>query len=310
MTASDKQIIILDDGRLGHLRQSQALAEAVAKQHQNEECGQYKTICLDQANELHAESLAHTLLITCGRRSAAISRRLKRAQSNLFNVQILDPRWYRKAYDLLIVPAHDRINTDNTIVIQGSLHALDTRKLNCVKQEIIMVNNDIQQPISALILGGNKEQNERLLSFVEEKCDQPAKQFIISISPRQPQINWLRYPKLKQVASCIQPSLKTNTNDAYLNLLVNAQEFFVAAESMNQLNEVLAARQTQNIWLVTDKVKGRKKRFIQHVLKLGLAEELASYHSNMRQKHDCQWREQLIPVAEKVYKNWQQTWPY
>ena len=70
------------------------------------------------------------LLISCGRQSVAASVAVRRASANkTFTVHIQDPRIDPKNFDVVIVPAHDKLHGDNVFVTQGAIHHVSREKL-------------------------------------------------------------------------------------------------------------------------------------------------------------------------------------
>jgi len=70
------------------------------------------------------------LWITTGRATLPMSARARaRSGGRTFVVQTQDPRWRNDAYDLIVAPAHDRIEGPNVLSITGSPHRVTADRL-------------------------------------------------------------------------------------------------------------------------------------------------------------------------------------
>ncbi len=106
------------------------------------------------------------ILITCGRRSAAIAiaiRRESRKQSGpgTFTVHIQNPQVVPRRLDLVITPSHDLRNIrryheqgPNIITTLGSLHELEPRGLAAEAEKIRARFAHLPRPLVAVLVGG------------------------------------------------------------------------------------------------------------------------------------------------------------
>ncbi|MET0550892.1 MAG: ELM1/GtrOC1 family putative glycosyltransferase [Xanthomonas sp.] len=129
----------ISDGRAGNARQAEALAAAltlpattpiqpqVLQPHMP-----WRWLAprwLPGAQHAFGESFAAALrqppplAVGCGRQ-AALATRLLRARGSRV-VQILDPRLDPRHWDVVVVPAHDRLRGANVLTLLGSLHPID-----------------------------------------------------------------------------------------------------------------------------------------------------------------------------------------
>ena len=70
------------------------------------------------------------LWIATGRSTLPMSARVRAASGGrTFVVQTQDPRWCNDAYDLIVAPAHDRIEGPNALSITGSPHRVTAARL-------------------------------------------------------------------------------------------------------------------------------------------------------------------------------------
>nr|MBP6751093.1 mitochondrial fission ELM1 family protein [Xanthomonadaceae bacterium] len=172
--ADSLQIYSLSDGHAGNVRQADALASAVAALVAEDRGtaeptisqttlkprwpwrwtaprligGDARAFGADFGDLLRAPP---TLAIGCGRQ-AALATRLLRAHGGRA-VQILDPRIDPSAWDLVIVPQHDRVRGANVIATLGSLHPIDDAWLAAARQRFAQFA-DLPRPRTAVLLGG------------------------------------------------------------------------------------------------------------------------------------------------------------
>jgi mitochondrial fission protein ELM1 len=94
------------------------------------------------------------LAIGCGRQGALALRTLARVSGGATRtVQILDPRINPAAFDLVIVPTHDRLRGANVIVTRGALHAIDADHLAQARRDWPQLGEH-PAPRIAVLLGG------------------------------------------------------------------------------------------------------------------------------------------------------------
>jgi mitochondrial fission protein ELM1 len=96
------------------------------------------------------------LLITCGRRSTAVSiaiRRLSRGQT--FTVHIQDPRISPRHFSLVVPPRHDGLSGDQVLETRGALHRVTPQKLSEAAQVQRGRFAYLPRPLIAVLLGGS-----------------------------------------------------------------------------------------------------------------------------------------------------------
>ena len=152
------------DGRAGNVRQAVALASALR-------LGSHRPLqlqprapwrwasprCLPGAATGYGEAFATlateppALAIGCGRQAAAALRVLRARGSRV--VQILDPRIAARHWDLLVVPAHDRLRGGNVLTLLGSLNPVDDDWLAWGRAAFASFST-LPGPRTALLVGG------------------------------------------------------------------------------------------------------------------------------------------------------------
>lgn len=117
------------------------------------------------------------ILITCGRRSAALSIAIgKKSQGRTYRVHIQNPQIPSHHFNLVCAMIHDGITGQNVITIKTALHKLSHEKLAQESQLwaprwSIEHNTTTNAPILGIILGGKTKQygfsQERLQTLIE-----------------------------------------------------------------------------------------------------------------------------------------------
>jgi hypothetical protein len=95
------------------------------------------------------------LLISCGRRSVAASVAVRRASGNkTFRVHIQDPLIDPKNFDVVIVPAHDKLRGENVFVTQGAIHHVSREKLISAAGHFRSLLAPLPRPLLSVLVGG------------------------------------------------------------------------------------------------------------------------------------------------------------
>ena len=93
------------------------------------------------------------IAIGCGRRAALVTRALRGwSAGRTFTVQILDPRIDTRAFDVVVVPQHDRATGDNVIRSIGALNPVDPAWLAAGRSGFARLS-DLTTPRTAVLIG-------------------------------------------------------------------------------------------------------------------------------------------------------------
>ncbi|MDJ0950232.1 MAG: mitochondrial fission ELM1 family protein [Alphaproteobacteria bacterium] len=100
------------------------------------------------------------LLITCGRRSTGLSMAVRKASEGAtFTVHIQDPQIDPRHFDLVVIPAHDRLRGratgDNILVSQAALHRVTPARLAEEAARFPDDFADLPRPRIAVLIGGS-----------------------------------------------------------------------------------------------------------------------------------------------------------
>ena len=94
------------------------------------------------------------LVIGCGRNTVRPALAIRRASGGrTFAAQVQDPRTGRDEFDLLFVPAHDRLRGPRVIPTLGAIHRVTPARLAAERRRFPALEG-LPRPILALLIGG------------------------------------------------------------------------------------------------------------------------------------------------------------
>ncbi len=94
------------------------------------------------------------LLIATGRRTVALSVAIRRLSGKTVTVQIQNPHAPASAFDLVVAPAHDRLNGANVIATAGALHRVTRARLDAAAEDFRSALAHLPRPLVAVLIGG------------------------------------------------------------------------------------------------------------------------------------------------------------
>lgn len=264
-------IWVFSDSIRGHEIQSLALAQALSKRVKLYNCTirqpwlSFAPRILPRfgQNILWKDKKPNTqippdLIISCGRRMAAIGKYYKRLL-HCKHFQILNPGDNPKKYDLLVCPEHDKLSGKNIITTQGSLHGITLEKLKKQQHNKAYLN-------SVVLLLGNPQKNfflqlENLKICIDKSF--PKHKLIVCGSRRTPKKYFDLIRKTFNKAQKIWLSNKDGENP-YMPLLAQGNVFVVTADSINMVSEACATDKAV-IAIAQNAISPKHKRFIQSI---------------------------------------------
>ncbi|HKS88399.1 MAG TPA: mitochondrial fission ELM1 family protein [Stellaceae bacterium] len=94
------------------------------------------------------------LVIGCGRNTVRPALAIRRAaRGRTLAVQVQDPRYGRDEFDLLFVPAHDRLRGPHVVVTAGALHRATPARLAAERRRFADLEA-LPRPIVGVLIGG------------------------------------------------------------------------------------------------------------------------------------------------------------
>ena len=313
MAYTGRHLLWLDDGRMGHQRQCWSLISALQKRadfmvhrYRLPTYAEWRYRlggrCLldDELRSLLGAVADTAVLVSAGRRAAAVSLACNGLAPTAYRVQLLDPQRHRHRFDVLVLPEHDRREGENIISMRGSLHDLRPEQLPAWRR----AGTDLEQlrsPRYGLLLAGNREQNEHLFQTAA-KAMVDGGSILVSTSPRFGSCAGMiqraglsRHPDVRVLGHGGSVQTDSDRASSLQRVLAWSDVFMVAADSINQLNELMAVRAQRPIWVADRGLGKRHQRFLQALLEQRLVQRLTEFSEHPQQQLDC-----LPPDTAKV----------
>lgn len=171
-TADPLVIRVVSDGRVGIRNQALGLAEAVARltpaRLQDRKVrwkkafdwipAPYKQRFMLDKPTTALDGDAPDLWIAAGRASLPLSLWMKRDPApRPFVVQIQDPRLDPALFDMVVAPAHDRLDGDNVLSIIGSPHRITPERLTEAAPVYVDQIGALKHPRVVVMIGGDSK---------------------------------------------------------------------------------------------------------------------------------------------------------
>jgi hypothetical protein len=249
---------IVTDEAVGHVRQAQALAQAMGLSARHfvadlappwswfaPHWRRGAESAMPRALREAADAERPALVIGCGRRAALVTAWLREAHG-AFAIQILDPRSDPQRWDVVIAPMHDRLHGDNVLTVTGALHTISASGL----AEAAVRHADLTRipaPRTTVLVGGSARAQRIDTAWVDSLIDRLAAWhardgggFLITTSRRtRPAV----VQRLRRGFAGLPARLWTGEQDGenpYLGMLAHAARLVVSPDSANLMTEACA----------------------------------------------------------------------
>lgn len=217
------------------------------------------------------------LLITCGRRAAAVGKWLKRAAQKTagqapHHVQILHPGDSPGRYDFLLLPAHDRRsqppNPPQLLTFHGSLHPVNAHWLTTQRARWADRFGPLlkaQKPLAVLLIGNPGTAFFARLPALRQQLHnwQPTARWVVIGSPRTPATAKSQLARAFADAALLWRDERDGPNP-YAGALAYGDAFAVTADSINMLNEACATGKPV-LPLATEGLSAKHRRFVDSI---------------------------------------------
>jgi uncharacterized protein len=216
------------------------------------------------------------LLITCGRQSVSVSVGIRRASENkTFTVHIQDPLIDPKNFDLVIVPAHDKLRGANVFVTQGAIHHVSEEKLMSAADHFHPLLASLPRPLISVLVGGKNRYQDFSSSSAHDFANKLLNAatstgggFAISTSRRTgAQNEEILRQVLVRVPSYIWDGQGENP---YFGLLALADVIIVTSDSISMVSEAASTGKPVYIYDLPNGGK-RHKQFCESLIQGGFA---------------------------------------
>lgn len=184
------------------------------------------------------------LAIGAGRMGAAALLTIAKASAGQTRtVQILDPRVSPARFDLVIAPAHDRLDAPNAIAIAGSLHAIDDDWLAGERANHVAIGA-LPGPRLVVLIGGPRRQvgfGQTELAVLDSAfANWRGRQgSVILIGSRRTPAIWAELLRSRFGAAATVWFDERDGPNPYRGALAWGDSFIVSADSVSMQSEVL-----------------------------------------------------------------------
>lgn len=248
MTNLKTSWILCDNGKIGTLRQCEALAEVLHLNPTvfNIDLGWWRQIIpaswsrfLPSPNPQLTQAQLPDLVIAAGRRSVPLAVYLSNKTKVIF---IQDPKISPHYFTAVIAPAHDHVKGENVITTIGSLHKITPAFL---KNHIVKIRfpfEAIKRPIMSVFIGGDSKHYQYTKTLLDDLCQQLLR-FLrdtggsLCITPsrrtRQEHISYIQQ-KLENTATIIWNGEGDNP---YFDFMSMADMVCVTSDSISMMSE-------------------------------------------------------------------------
>lgn len=280
MNTEYSKIIGITDGSSGMVAQVVALAEAMGFTPQMQKISLPKWLRLipnglydifpfllcfikpPVANKNQAE-----LVISCGRKAAAVSAAIKKISPDIKTIHIQDPQMSARNFDAVVAMQHDKISGQNVIKTTFALHSITPEKLSAARSRFLPIFSHYPRPHIAVLLGGNtnkyqltEKRMEKLISDLKDKLASMNGSLLITTSRRTGTQN------TEALKSAFANDSRVyiydgNQENPYMGLLATADKIMVSNDSVNMMSEALATGKDVDILLLADHNNTKPSRF-------------------------------------------------
>jgi len=285
---SPAPVLVLHDGTAGNRRQALALAEAWALPFEECVLGPRPPWRWAAPRVLPGSELAFgpafktqlerppAVAVGCGRQAALATRLLRQRGSKV--VQILHPRLPTPHWDAVVLPAHDGVQGDNILTLDGSLNPIDDPWLDA-KRTAHPALGESPSPLTALLVGGPTEDSD---------WDRHALDGILELLLRWRQRDggtlWVigsrRTPKAmrRQIKQAMGDRAQVWMDDRdgpnpYAGVIAWADRLVVTPDSANLISEAAATRAP--LWIAVPRYnRGRIRHLVAKAIDSGRARAL------------------------------------
>lgn len=186
------------------------------------------------------------ILIATGRQTVAPALAIRKASGGrTFCVQIQNPVFGRDRFDLLAVPAHDRITGANVIECRGALHRVTPAKLGAEADRFRATLARLPRPLVAVLIGGSNRQyrmteavTRKLAADLKALCGHHGAGLAVTASRRTGADNEAILHAA--LADCPAYLWDGTGDNPYFGLLGLADAIAVTADSVSMVSEACA----------------------------------------------------------------------
>ena len=184
-----------------------------------------------------------SVLIATGRQTVAPALAIKKSnRGNTFCIQIQNPTIWHDHFDILVVPAHDRIRRENALITIGALNRITKEKLLQPSLKLRSTIDFLPRPLVAVLVGGSNKHYRMTNACTRSLADQ-----LLALSTKRG--IGLALTCSRRTSQETEDTLRTILSQSpswfwdgkgenpYLGLLGLADAFVVTADSVSMISE-------------------------------------------------------------------------
>lgn len=215
------------------------------------------------------------LLVTCGRRSALVSREIRRRNPEPMVTVHIQPPPDLKAFDLVVALPHDRLSGRNVLVADAALHGIRPADLRAAARDGHPSFVGLPPPWTGVLVGGamthrsfSAEDAARLVEALDELRGRIGGSLLITPSRRTPEpvLEVLRRRYGGDPAARLWDGRPPNP---YLPILALCERLVVTGDSISMISEALATSAPVMVFEPRD-LGARRGAFVAHLRARGL----------------------------------------
>jgi hypothetical protein len=206
------------------------------------------------------------LVIGCGRNTAMPALAIKRASGGrTVAAQVQDPGVGRDAFDIMFVPAHDRLRGERVFATEGAIHRVTPARLNAERHRFPRLEA-LPRPVFALLVGGSNRAYRLRLERLAAIADAVAAEVRASggsvvVTPSRrtgPNGIALLRERLTGISAEIWDGTGANPYYAYLAV---ADAVLVSADSVSMVSEAAATGKPVHVFGLEPRFGRRDGKF-------------------------------------------------
>ncbi len=186
------------------------------------------------------------LLLASGRKAVAAARYIqKQSAGHTFIAVLQDPRIDPAAFDLVAVPAHDKVRGDNVFVTDAAPNRITAQRLADARTEFAPLFSGLSAPRVAVLIGGSSKTHDMTPDTTARLADdlrtlaETGYSLMVTMSRRTGQQNTaLLTGQLRHENIYIWDGTSTSTSkNPYFGMLAWADFIMVTADSVSMIAE-------------------------------------------------------------------------
>lgn len=318
------KVWVLVDNRIGTAKQAKSLAQILGlpfkiKKLQYSFFAKLPNFLKFRFLDLKAKSRAQMkagkpdLIISAGRRSAAVAVQLKKLHPKVKIIQIMQGSVPSKFLDILILPLHDKKQnkrySHKTIFIDGAISFLESDELVSERRYWKERFKDYKKPYVCLLIGG-KSRHTKFTGVNAKKLMQLAINFakkkdaslMVSTSRRTPHkvvniINDILVKESHLTYYFYDPNHSNDVNP-YKGFLAVADYIIVTADSVSMCSEAIETHKPVYAFFMPNMLGRKHEKFVTSLILKSyvqpLTEEIKPFENKAESRHNT--------LREKIFK--------